>query len=69
MNTTIKDIFYDNTILPLDIIKLILRYVKCFLCNNIAMDTCIYCNFCFCERCYSPFYSICVCPKCSGLLF
>ena len=67
--TTIKDTLYDNTKLPLDLIKIILSYLKCCLCNNTAKDSCIYCNQCYCERCYSPFYSVCVCYKCTGLLF
>ena len=69
MNPTIKEIFYTNTKLPLEIIKIILLYVKCCLCNNMAHSSCIYCDECFCNRCYSPFYGMCVCYKCSNLLF
>ena len=67
--TIIKDIFYQHTTLPLDIIKLILEYLKCSLCNNLAEDSCLFCNQCFCEDCYSPFYNVCICYKCTTLLF
>ena len=74
----IIDIFYEKTTLPLDIIELILKHVKCFLCNNMSQYSCVYCDTCYCKRCYSPFYlsqhclggsNVCVCYKCSKLLF
>ena len=68
-NIIIKKIFYKYTKLPLDLIKIILKYIKCSLCNNLSVISCIYCNNYFCNRCYSPFYNQCVCSKCSYLLF
>ena len=67
--STIKKLFLDYTSLPSDIINLILSYVKCCQCNNMTKDTCIYCNECYCKDCYSPFYGVCCCPRCSHLLF
>ncbi len=65
----IIELFYKYTKLPLDLIKIILKYFECSLCNNLADISCIYCNNYLCSRCYSPFYSQCVCSKCSYLLF
>ena len=67
--TSIYDVFYKETDIPIDVIKLILHYLKCDLCDNTADDSCIYCAICFCRDCYSPFYGACVCYKCSHKLF
>ncbi len=55
MNQT-KLLFYKNTKLPLDLIKIIStrsglaygqsKYIKCFSCNNLVETSCIYCNEC-----------------------
>lgn len=69
INKDIKDIFYKYTDLPIELIKIILNFCKCSVCNQMAKNTCIYCNNCFCLNCYSPFYGTCICPKCSPELF
>ena len=36
--TSIYDVFYKETDIPTDVIKLILHYLKCDLCDNTADD-------------------------------
>lgn len=71
MDSSIKqiiEIFYNNTNLPIDIIKLITNYIKCNLCNNSTQFCCIYCNMCYCSRNSLEYYgSYCICPYCTGL--
>ncbi len=60
MNQT-ELLFYKNTKLPLDLIKIILKYIKCYTCDNVAKTLCIYCDECF-------YYKIgsdeCSCNRC-----
>lgn len=68
-NSSVINLFYKYSLLPIDIIKIIIYYCKCNNCHNMAFDTCMYCNECYCHECYSPYYGLCICNWCSPKLF
>ena len=68
MDNRVKNVFYQETEMPLDIIEIIFSFVKCSCCNSIYNEVCIYCGNCFCTNCYSPWMTLCVCYDCSHLL-
>ena len=69
-----KNLFEKYTKLPLDLIKIILKYIKCSTCNDLpglSPTPCIYCDQCyntkiFCNKCFCVYYDECFCQRCSS---